>query len=105
MCPWAETIRVHHFGLVFHWISVISLHRNQKPAFSQQKQQRHIWSNLFWGLKDGKGRDRETSTEAEKERQRQRVLGGGFIKAPGLSTALSEYVNVSDTGKSTAKEK
>lgn len=29
----------------------------------------------------------------------------GFIKAAGLSPAHSEYVNVSDTGKNTAKEK
>lgn len=48
-------------------------------------------------------RDRETSRE--KERQRDAVLVGGFIKTPGFSPALSEYVNVSDTEKSTAKEK
>lgn len=27
-------------------------------------------SNLFWGLKDGKGRDRETSREKERQRER-----------------------------------
>lgn len=55
---------------------------------------------FVWGLKDGKGRERE------RKRQRVRVSWeGGFIKAAGLSPAHSEYVNVSDTGKSTAKEK
>ena len=68
-----------------------------------------IWPNL---LQSEKERQRETERERERAREREREGererergGGGFIKAPGISPAHSEYVNVSGTEKNTAREK
>lgn len=56
-----------------------------------------IWPNSLQSVKE-EGRD----GGREKDRGRERE---SFIKAPGLSPAHTEYVNVSGTEKNTAREK